>query len=49
MRALVVLAVEREDVVLGDRAPVDVAVASARPALDAGEQPFDARAVAVDA
>ena len=48
MREFGVLAVEGEDVVAGDGAPVDIAVALARPALDAGEQPFDARAVAVD-
>ena len=37
------------DVVLRDGAPMHVAVARARPSLDAGEQAFDARAVAVDA
>ena len=42
--------VEGEDVVLGDRAPVDIARrADLGPALDAGEQPLDARPVAADA
>ena len=42
--------VEGEDVVLGDRAPMDVARrADLAPALDAGEEPFDARPVAADA
>ena len=45
-----VLAVEGEDVVLGDRAPVHVAgIVDVGPALDAGEQTLDARAVAADA
>src|SRR6185295_18816544 len=43
-----ILAVQREDVVARDRSPVDVAVADARPALDAREQPFDPRPVAMD-
>ena len=41
-------AVERGDVVLGDRAPMCVAVAPARPAFDAGEQSLDAGAVAIN-
>ena len=40
------LAIEGRDVVPGDRAPVGVAVADSRPALDAREQAFDARPVA---
>ena len=44
-----VFAVEGEDVVLGDGAPVDIAIGVASPTLDSREQPFDARAVAADA
>ncbi len=47
-----VFAVEGQNVVFGDGAPVDVAGVRPdrlRPALDAGEQPFDARPVATDA
>ncbi len=47
-----VFAVEGQDVVLADGAPVHVArvrPVALRPALDAGEQPFDARPVAADA
>src|SRR6185295_5855876 len=43
-----VLAVQGEDVVAGDRTPMDVVVALAGPALDAGEEPLDAGAVAAD-
>jgi hypothetical protein len=45
---LEVLAVEGEDVVLGDRSPVDLARFPIRPALDARKQPLDAGTVAVD-
>ena len=41
-------AVDREDVVFRDRAPVGVAVGDARPAFDAGEQSLDAGPVAFD-
>src|SRR5262245_8255378 len=44
-----VMAIEGEDVVLGDRAPMDIAGrADLAPALDAGEEPFDARPVSAD-
>ena len=41
-------AVDREDVVFRDRAPVGVAIGDARPAFDAGEQSLDAGPVAFD-
>jgi hypothetical protein len=46
---VVVLAVEREDVVLRDGAPIHIAaIGNVRPALDTGKEPFDTGAVAVD-
>src|SRR5262245_36771278 len=42
-----IMAVEGEDVVLGDRTPMDIAGrADLAPALDAGEEPFDAWPIA---
>jgi hypothetical protein len=42
------LAVEGLEVILGDRAPVRIAVAPACPTFDAGEEALDARTVAVN-
>src|SRR5207249_2436099 len=41
-------AIDREDVVLRDRAPMCLAVAEAHPAFDAREQPLDPWPVALD-
>lgn len=43
-----VLAVQGQDVVVGNGPPMHVAVALARPPLEAGEEPLDAGPVAVD-
>src|SRR5919109_1860224 len=43
-----VFAIESEDVVFGNGPPMHVAVAFPRPAFDAGKEPLDARAVAVN-
>src|SRR5258708_4785672 len=45
---LVVLAVERGDVVAGDRAPMRVAQVDIGPTLDPRKQSFDTRAIALD-
>ena len=43
-----VCAVEGEDVVAGDGAPVNIAIGVAHPPLNPGEQSFDAWTIALD-